>query len=114
MEVLGAGARQLDRVERATALDGLVDALRRVIRRIVPLGRLADALHGTWLGHPVHPALTDVPVGAWVAAAVLDAVPGQGWSTAARAPCTCSWSSAHTRPGRWPRAPCRSSTTSRA
>ncbi len=33
-----------------------------------------DALHGTWLGHPLHPALTDVPVGAWTAAVVMDAV----------------------------------------
>jgi len=31
-----------------------------------------DALNGTWLGHPVHPALTDVPVGAMTVAAVLD------------------------------------------
>lgn len=29
-------------------------------------------LHGTWLGHPLHPAITDVPVGAWSAAAALD------------------------------------------
>lgn len=33
-----------------------------------------NALHGTWLGHPVHPVLTDVPIGAWTTAAVLDAV----------------------------------------
>jgi nitrite reductase/ring-hydroxylating ferredoxin subunit/uncharacterized membrane protein len=32
-----------------------------------------DALHGTWLGHPVHPILTDLPVGAWTATVVLDA-----------------------------------------
>jgi nitrite reductase/ring-hydroxylating ferredoxin subunit/uncharacterized membrane protein len=31
-------------------------------------------LHGTWLGHPLHPALTDVPVGAWTAALALDAL----------------------------------------
>lgn len=29
-------------------------------------------LHGTWLGHPLHPAITDVPIGAWTVAAVLD------------------------------------------
>jgi nitrite reductase/ring-hydroxylating ferredoxin subunit/uncharacterized membrane protein len=29
-------------------------------------------LHGVWLGHPLHPALTDVPVGAWTVALVLD------------------------------------------
>jgi nitrite reductase/ring-hydroxylating ferredoxin subunit/uncharacterized membrane protein len=36
--------------------------------------RAKDFLHGTWLGHPLHPALTDVPLGAWTVAAVLDLV----------------------------------------
>ncbi len=31
-----------------------------------------DLLNGVWLGHPVHPAITDVPVGALTAAALLD------------------------------------------
>jgi nitrite reductase/ring-hydroxylating ferredoxin subunit/uncharacterized membrane protein len=34
--------------------------------------RVKDALHGTWLGHPLHPAITDVPIGSWTTAAVLD------------------------------------------
>ncbi|MEO7445282.1 MAG: DUF2231 domain-containing protein [Ferruginibacter sp.] len=29
-------------------------------------------LHGKWLGHPLHPMITDIPLGAWTAAAVLD------------------------------------------
>lgn len=33
---------------------------------------LADFLNGTWLGHPLHPVITDVPVGSWVVAVVLD------------------------------------------
>jgi nitrite reductase/ring-hydroxylating ferredoxin subunit/uncharacterized membrane protein len=33
---------------------------------------LKDFLNGTWLGHPVHPAVTDVPVGAMTVAALLD------------------------------------------
>jgi nitrite reductase/ring-hydroxylating ferredoxin subunit/uncharacterized membrane protein len=38
-----------------------------------PAGRrVRDMLNGTWLGHPLHPALTDVPVGAWTAALGLD------------------------------------------
>src|SRR5207344_2441328 len=37
---------------------------------------LKDLLNGTWLGHPVHPMVTDVPVGAMTVAAVLD-VAGQ-------------------------------------
>lgn len=34
----------------------------------------ANLLNGTWLGHPLHPVLTDVPVGAWTAAVTLDAM----------------------------------------
>jgi nitrite reductase/ring-hydroxylating ferredoxin subunit/uncharacterized membrane protein len=35
---------------------------------------IADALHGTWLGHPLHPVLTDIPIGAWTTALALDAL----------------------------------------
>jgi uncharacterized membrane protein len=35
--------------------------------------RIKNALNGVWLGHPLHPALTDVPLGAWTAAIALDA-----------------------------------------
>lgn len=35
---------------------------------------LADFLHGTWLGHPLHPVLTDIVVGAWTIGAFLDMV----------------------------------------
>ena len=31
-----------------------------------------DVLDGVWLGNPLHPALTDVPIGAWTVAAALD------------------------------------------
>lgn len=31
-----------------------------------------NALHGVWLGHPLHGAITDVPIGSWTTAAVLD------------------------------------------
>lgn len=33
-----------------------------------------NALNGTWLGHPLHPALTDIPVGAWTVGLALDGV----------------------------------------
>jgi nitrite reductase/ring-hydroxylating ferredoxin subunit/uncharacterized membrane protein len=33
---------------------------------------IADVLHGTWLGHPLHPVLTDIPIGAWTTALALD------------------------------------------
>ncbi|HEX5080707.1 MAG TPA: Rieske 2Fe-2S domain-containing protein [Blastocatellia bacterium] len=34
--------------------------------------KLKNLLHGVWLGHPLHPALTDVPIGAWTVALVFD------------------------------------------
>src|SRR5918911_1262417 len=38
-----------------------------------PSGQQAkNALNGVWLGHPLHPALTDVPIGAWVTTLVCD------------------------------------------
>jgi len=33
-----------------------------------------NLLHGVWLGHPVHPVLTDVPIGAWTVALAMDVV----------------------------------------
>lgn len=39
---------------------------------------LKNALHGVYLKHPLHAAITDVPVGSWTAAAVLDAMEASG------------------------------------
>ncbi len=39
-----------------------------------PIRPIKDLLNGTWLGHPVHPAITDVPIGAFFVAIVLDIV----------------------------------------
>ncbi|RPJ39699.1 MAG: DUF2231 domain-containing protein [Chloroflexi bacterium] len=36
--------------------------------------KIANFLNGTWLGHPLHSVITDVPVGAWTAAITLDAM----------------------------------------
>ena len=41
---------------------------------------IKNALHGTPLGHPLHPAITDVPVGSWTVAAVLDVLEATGES----------------------------------
>ncbi len=35
-------------------------------------------LHGVWLGHPLHPVLTDIPLGSWTTAVVLDALEAAG------------------------------------
>lgn len=67
---------QLDRLERSAALDPPARLISGVWDRVLPNGRVRDLLHGTWLGHPLHPALTDVPIGCWTCAGLLDAVGG--------------------------------------
>ena len=39
-----------------------------------PIRPVKDFLNGSWLGHPIHPAVTDVPIGAFIVALVLDLV----------------------------------------
>jgi nitrite reductase/ring-hydroxylating ferredoxin subunit/uncharacterized membrane protein len=39
-----------------------------------PIRPIKDFLNGTWLGHPVHAALTDVPIGVMTVAIVLDLI----------------------------------------
>jgi nitrite reductase/ring-hydroxylating ferredoxin subunit/uncharacterized membrane protein len=38
--------------------------------------QLKNFLHGTWIGHPLHVILTDVPIGAWTMAIIFDALDG--------------------------------------
>lgn len=53
----------------------LQNAVRTLYRKAGPRGQAAaNFLHGTWLGHPLHAALTDVPLGAWTAAVLFDAL----------------------------------------
>ena len=58
-------------------LDTLAKPVEKTVEKAFPgeTGRtIKDALHGTWLGHPLHPVLTDVPIGAWMMAQVFDAL----------------------------------------
>jgi nitrite reductase/ring-hydroxylating ferredoxin subunit/uncharacterized membrane protein len=66
-------------VDQQSWLDAVGDPLQRYIRSLFKnmgeTGRQAkNVLNGTWLGHPVHPAMTDVPIGAWTCTLVFDAV----------------------------------------
>jgi nitrite reductase/ring-hydroxylating ferredoxin subunit/uncharacterized membrane protein len=66
--------RLVDGVERAQYLDRGADALSKAVRRVIPHGPVEDTLAGTPIGHPAHPLLVTVPIGAWTSALVLDAV----------------------------------------
>ncbi|WP_078845661.1 Rieske (2Fe-2S) protein [Streptomyces albus] len=65
----------LDALGRLRALDPVISPVQNAVRKL-PLGGLRDVLHGRWLGHPLHPALVQLPVGAWMSAGVLDMLPG--------------------------------------
>jgi nitrite reductase/ring-hydroxylating ferredoxin subunit/uncharacterized membrane protein len=73
-----ARKRVAERVEQLDALDALADPLQQGARRVIPeRSRLKDLLSGTWLGHPLHPPLTDVVIGAWTSALLLDLLGGE-------------------------------------
>ena len=63
-----------DLIAKQSWLKPAEDALGAIAEGLLaPLGRnVRNFLHGVWLGHPFHPVLTDIPVGAWTAAAALD------------------------------------------
>jgi nitrite reductase/ring-hydroxylating ferredoxin subunit/uncharacterized membrane protein len=65
-----------DRIGSIDALDRYVEPLAKLVKRWTPKGPVKDALSGTWMGHPLHPLLTDIPIGSFTSASVLDVVGG--------------------------------------
>ncbi len=65
----------IDAVENAEALDAIGKAAGKQVRSLVKQP-VKDALAGTWLGHALHPMLTDVVIGTFLSATLLDVVGG--------------------------------------
>lgn len=65
------------RLEGEKRLDALVDILRPLASALIASPARRDVLHGTWMGHALHPLLTDLPIGFWTSANVLDVVGGR-------------------------------------
>ncbi len=64
-------------VENQTWLDMLSTPFQGWLLKIFgqpgePNRKIKNLLNGTWLGHAVHPMLTDIPLGAWTGTALLD------------------------------------------
>jgi nitrite reductase/ring-hydroxylating ferredoxin subunit len=70
-------------IEHFDLLDGAASSLAKAVGRAVQPRLVRNILSGTPIGHPLHPVLTDLPIGAWSMAAVLDAVGGQASEPAA-------------------------------
>jgi nitrite reductase/ring-hydroxylating ferredoxin subunit len=65
----------LDRLSEVSTFDKQLEIARTAVNKALRPQALRDLLHGTWLGHPLHPVLAMVPVGTWLSAGILDALP---------------------------------------
>ena len=66
----------VESIESLEALDTPGKAFGKAIRGAIAPGALKDALSGGWLGHALHPLLTDVVIGSFVSATLLDVLGG--------------------------------------
>ena len=73
-------------VDRLPWLDGLAERTQPKVQEVIDRGgvTLRNALDGVWIEVPLHPILTDIPVGSWTATIALDAVDLVSGSKAAR------------------------------
>ncbi len=69
-----ASDRAIGYLEHATNLDATATKLAEAVERLVPAGPGREFAEGTWMGHPLHPMLTDLPIGSWTSVWVLDVV----------------------------------------
>src|ERR671929_1726101 len=65
----------IDAAEGAAVLDAPGKAIGKQVRTLIKQP-LKDALSGTWLGHALHPLMTDVVVGTFLSTTLLDLVGG--------------------------------------
>jgi nitrite reductase/ring-hydroxylating ferredoxin subunit/uncharacterized membrane protein len=60
-------------IEQLETLDPLFDPVQKAVQTVVPeQSKLKEILSGTWLGEPLHPPLTDIVIGTWTSALLLD------------------------------------------
>jgi uncharacterized membrane protein len=78
-----AAVTLVERIESNSGLDPLVERFRPLAEALVADPARSDVLRGKWLGHAVHPLLTDVPIGFWTSALVLDLAGGSSSRAAA-------------------------------
>ena len=72
-------------VEQFDLLDGVASSLAKAVGKAVSPRPVRNLLSGTYIGHPLHPVLTDLPIGAWSMAALLDLAGGRASEPAADA-----------------------------
>lgn len=76
--------RWILQLEKSQALDSPVRALEPKIRNVFGTGTRGAVLRGDWLGHSLHPVLTDIALGTWTSASLLDLAGGPESAAAAQ------------------------------
>ena len=71
------GDEVVERIVHLTALDRLAAPLATAVSGLFDSSGLKNVLSGSWFGHPLHPLLTDLPIGSWTSAMLLDFVGGR-------------------------------------
>ncbi|MBW3591790.1 MAG: Rieske 2Fe-2S domain-containing protein [Actinobacteria bacterium] len=71
-------------IEKLEFLDKAAKVSSKIGPKLVPEGQIKDLLTGKWLGHPVHPMLTDVTIGLFIGAVTLDVLGGKKHSRSAQ------------------------------
>jgi uncharacterized membrane protein len=66
-----------ERIEGARALDMVSGAVQPLVNALLADPKRADALHGMFVGHSIHPPLTDIPIGTLTSATILDLIGGK-------------------------------------
>lgn len=77
MSIASLTRKMIDSIEGMSALDGISQPIIDVVAKAVKPAPVRNTLSGTIIGHPAHPLLTDVPIGAWTMAGVLDVIGGR-------------------------------------
>lgn len=72
-------------IEKLDLLDPLADTLAGAAATVTGDRRIKNLLSGRWLGHPLHPVLTDLPIGLFSAATLTDLLGGRWGADAADA-----------------------------
>jgi nitrite reductase/ring-hydroxylating ferredoxin subunit len=65
----------IDRLANTQALDKVAAPARDLVHKLLRRQDVKDALHGVWMGHPLHPVLAQLSLGSFVSAGVLDVAP---------------------------------------
>ena len=74
----------VEALEQQEELDKIGGPLAAAVSSVTSSKPVKNLLSGTWLGHQLHPMLTDVPIGLWLAAGLVDVLGGRSGAAASR------------------------------